>query len=66
MKQLTNYGQLNCECVHCQTRRTNKSKNIISHGPWKLHDQLDKDELNRVLLPGDVDYASDKRGAGTV
>lgn len=51
-----NFGQPDCECKHCQSKRINKSKNIINHGAWKSADQLGKNEINRVSLPGDVDY----------
>ena len=54
---LVNYGQPDCECKHCQQSRTNKSKNIINHGTYKTASQLARNEVNRISLPGDVDYA---------
>lgn len=53
---IPNYGQENCECMHCKSKRTNKSKNIINHGPFKPAKELETDEINRVSLPGDPDY----------
>ncbi len=52
----TNYGQSDCECMHCQSKRINNSKNIINHGPYKTQYELDEHEINRVSLPGDPDY----------
>ena len=51
-----NYGQPDCQCMHCQQHRTNNSKNIISHGRYKTASELSDHEVNRVSLPGDVDY----------
>ena len=56
VKLPANFGQPNCECMHCQSKRVNKSKNIINHGPVKTAAQLGPNEINRVSLPGDVDY----------
>ena len=53
---IKNYGKPNCECRHCQQARANKSKNSINHGPHKSASQLAKNEINRVSLPGDLDY----------
>lgn len=53
---IPNYGQPNCQCRHCQTARTNKSKNVINHGSYKTASQLVENEINRVILPGDPDY----------
>lgn len=52
----TNYGQPDCECMHCQIKRGNKSHNIINHGKYKQAHQLADNEINRVALPGDIDY----------
>ena len=51
-----NFGLPDCACGHCQQARVNGSKNTINHGAWKSASQLGKHELNRVTLPGDVDY----------
>ncbi len=51
-----NYGQPGCQCQHCQSIRINKSKVVLNHGAYKPAKELDKNELNRVSLPGDVDY----------
>ncbi len=51
-----NFGQLDCQCQHCKTNRINGTKHVINHGIWKPVNQLAKDELNRVALPGDIDY----------
>ena len=45
-------------CQHCQSKSTNKSKNIINHEQYKTADELEEDEVNRVSLPGDSDYDS--------
>ncbi len=50
------FGLPNCECKHCQQNRTNGNGHIINHGPVKTFNKLAKNELNRVSLPGDVDY----------
>lgn len=51
-----NFGQPDCACLHCQANRKTGGKFIINHGPRKTFDQLGDNELNRVSLPGDVDY----------
>ena len=50
---IPNYGEANCECKMC---RVNGNKHIINHGTYKPAKQLQSKELNRVTLPGDVDY----------
>ena len=52
----TDYGLEGCQCLHCQSGRVNHSKNTINHGPVKHHNALGPREVNRVALPGDVDY----------
>ena len=57
MKQLPdNFGQPDCQCKHCQGVKTNSSKHLINHGKYKKASELAANELNRVSLPGDVDY----------
>lgn len=51
-----NFGQPDCECWHCRAVRSNCLKVILNHGPYKPASRLSKAELNRVPLPGDVDY----------
>lgn len=51
-----NYGQPDCECKHCRANRAHGSKHTINHGPYKPFVQLKPGEVNRVSLPGDVDY----------
>ncbi len=51
-----NFGQPDCTCMHCQQSKANDSKLVINHGPVKIYDQLAANEINRVSLPGDVDY----------
>ena len=51
-----NYGQPDCQCMHCQSNRANGSRHTINHGAYKPADELGVKELNRVSLPGDVDY----------
>ena len=51
-----NFGGDDCECMMCKTRKLNGSRHVINHGAWKSEDKLGKLEVNRVSLPGDVDY----------
>src|SRR4030042_6371193 len=51
-----NFGQPDCQCKHCQNTRASGSKFILNHGPYKRASELAGNELNRVSLPGDVDY----------
>lgn len=52
-----NYGQPDCECMHCQRNRTDGSNRKVNHGPAKsFHELQEHNEVNRVTLPGDVDY----------
>lgn len=51
-----NFGQPDCECKHCQYNRTYGNRFTLNHGKWKRVSELGKLELNRVSLPGDVDY----------
>lgn len=50
------YGQVDCDCQHCKSNRATGSRHVLNHGAYKHADQLDGNELNRVTLPGDVDY----------
>lgn len=54
-----NYGQPGCECKHCQQTkaRREQGKIVINHGSYKTAPELGEREVNRVCLPGDVDYA---------
>ena len=54
-----NYGKPDCACLHCRSNRANGSRHVINHGKGKTIDQLDRNEVNRVALPGDVDYGKD-------
>ena len=56
IKLPANFGQLDCECMHCQQSRANNSKLVLNHGPVKSFEQLADNEVNRVSLPGDIDY----------
>ena len=51
-----NYGQPDCECGMCRANRNNGTHNIINHGDWLPANQLSRSMINRVPLPGDVDY----------
>jgi len=51
-----NYGQADCQCKHCQASRSHDHRWVINHGPWKSLHELAANEVNRVSLPGDVDY----------
>ena len=57
-----NFGLENCECRHCKQNRHNKSKHVLNHGAYKPAGQLAANELNRVSLPGDVDYTGAQHG----
>ncbi len=50
------FGQPDCTCQHCSNNRRNGIRKILNHGPTKTKSELAKNELNRVSLPGDVDY----------
>ena len=57
-----NYGKSDCKCLMCRANR-----HVINHGARKPEFRADceghvegtllKNELNRVSLPGDCDYA---------
>ncbi|KKN19410.1 hypothetical protein LCGC14_0946210 [marine sediment metagenome] len=51
-----NYGLEDCQCRHCQNNRAKGNKHVLNHGKWKPIEELGANELNRVSLPGDVDY----------
>ena len=51
-----NYGQSDCQCKMCQSTRSRANGRLINHGPWKSAGELAANEVNRVPLPGDVDY----------
>ena len=51
-----NYGLDNCTCQHCLSNNANGHKHEINHGDYKPVNELARNELNRVCLPGDVDY----------
>lgn len=61
---IPNFGQPDCECMHCRQVRVNNitygRKHKLNHGPYKKEEQLEDNEFNRVPLPGDPDYT----GAG--
>jgi len=57
-----NYGQDDCQCLHCLSLKINDIKGKLNHGSY-----MDAQELklngyiaNRVTLPGDIDYVKDK------
>ena len=61
-EQPANFGQPDCDCKHCQQHRATKgSKLTLNHGAHKTANELGEHEINRVSLPGDVDYI----GAGS-
>ena len=47
------YGMADCKCRHC---KLDKGKHKINHWAYKIAHELEKNEINRVVLPGDVDY----------
>ena len=60
VKRPEGFGQADCQCQHCRNNRAGGSKHIINHGKYKTAAELGANELNRVSLPGDVDYSSDR------
>ena len=55
-----NYGLPDCQCRHCINNRSrpDKEQYTINHGAYKSIEKLGYNEINRVSLPGDVDYAT--------
>ena len=51
-----NYGQPDCECMMCTINSNKKRKLTINHDAHKHAGSLQIDEVNRVAIPGDVDY----------
>lgn len=51
-----NFGQPDCKCMTCRANKVNGNKHKVNHGPYKHAGQLARGEVNRVALPGDVDY----------
>ena len=51
-----NFGQPDCECRHCRNNQASGGHKVINHGPYKTAFELGQHEINRVSLPGDVDY----------
>jgi hypothetical protein len=52
----SDYGQADCQCGHCRNNRSTGSRYTLNHGPYKTAAELAKNEINRVALPGDMDY----------
>ena len=63
-----NYGQPDCECLQCQNnRKLPENKRLtINHGPHKPAHALNDNEVNRVPLPGDMDYKPTSDGVQKV
>ena len=63
-----NYGLDNCQCKHCQQIRTNKSTARLNHGEYMTATELEQNgyDLNRVTLPGDIDYNGALTGGLTI
>ena len=55
---LTYTGGDGCGCGMCKNNESRplKERKIINHGPYKPAGDLAENELNRVSVPGDVDY----------
>ena len=51
-----NWGEPDCQCLHCRTNRQSGNKYRLNHGAYKLVAQLKPNEFNRVSMPGDIDY----------
>lgn len=52
MTRPANYGQADCQCMHCKQSTVSRP----NHGAYKRSHELATNEVNRVALPGDVDY----------
>ncbi len=50
------YGTKQCQCMHCKQTRRRARPRIINHWARKTATELHNNEVNRVCLPGDVDY----------
>ena len=63
-----NYGLDNCQCKHCQTCITNKNPKRLNHGAYMTAAELEQNgyDLNRVTLPGDIDYNGALTGGLTI
>jgi len=59
-----NFGQPDCQCMHCRQNRRSKHPRLINHGKYRPVELLKHNEVNRVALPGDVDYKVDYKGVG--
>lgn len=59
------YGTPDCACQHCRQVAGSGSHHTLNHGPYKTATQLAPGELNRVALPGDVDYDGQLTHEGT-
>lgn len=57
IQSIPNYGLPDCACLHCRANRKTGNKFILNHGPRKVAAELGTNEINRVSLPGDADYA---------
>lgn len=53
---IENYGLIDCQCQHCQQVRRSGLKLVINHGQYKPAELLNQNKVNRVSMPGDVDY----------
>lgn len=51
-----NYGQADCACMCCAINRRKPRPHIVNHGAYRPARELSKGEINRMSLPGDVDY----------
>jgi hypothetical protein len=51
-----NYSLIDCTCKHCQQNRATGARLSINHGDYKPAEELESGEVNRVSMPGDVDY----------
>jgi hypothetical protein len=51
-----NFGLDNCQCKHCQQCRTNNLNVTLWHGKQAVVIGSGLIPLNRVSLPGDIDY----------
>ena len=54
---IPDFGGPECGCKMCHNYRARgKDTKLLNHGPYKPVSELAEDQLNRVSLPGDIDY----------
>ncbi|KKK64343.1 hypothetical protein LCGC14_2985150 [marine sediment metagenome] len=57
------YGSQDCQCLHCAVNKRKGGKHTINHWSYKPAHELEKNEINRICLLGDVDYQGVMQGS---